>query len=109
MKVKINNVEVEVVNGTTEKIDVNNDGFYDLEVSVEDISSSGSSRLKFREIYEEIQGDGEDAVEEEVREDVINNEEEIINKKSNWYFYIVGVIVILGVLWFSFGKSLKKK
>ncbi len=109
VKVKINDIEVEVVNGTTEKIDVNGDGFYDLEVSVEDISSTGSSRLKFKEIYEEIQGDDEEAVTEEVMDDVINNEEEeVINEKSNLWKYLV-VIGIVGLLIASYFMFVKKK
>ena len=105
--VKVGDVEVEVVNGTTEKIDVNNDGFYDLEVSVEDISSSGSSRLKFKEIYEAVESDVEEAVEEGVKEDIID-EPEVVDEKSKWWVYFViiaGVVGLLVGLWFVFFKK----
>ena len=103
--VKISGVEVEVVNGTTQKIDVNNDGFYDLEVSVEDISSTGSARLKFKEIYEAVESDVENAVEEGVKEDIIDDEPEVVDEKSKWWIYVVITVIVLALIYFIFVKK----
>ncbi len=107
VKVKVGGVEVEIANGTTEKIDVNDDEFYDLEVSVQDISSTGSARLMFKEIYEEIVSDVEEGVEEEVKEeeDVVSDVEP---EKRVWVYFVIGGIVLIGfVVFFVLFKKKK--
>ncbi len=103
VEVEIEGIEVEIINGTTEKIDVNSDGFYDLEVTVEDISSSGSARLKFKEIYEAVESDIEEGVEKEVKEDG----EDVIDEKgiSYWYYVLGGFVVLFVVLYFLFVRK----
>ena len=86
MEITINAVEVRVNNGTTEKIDVNKDGFYDLELSLLEVSSSGAGRLMFKEIYEEVESSVQDEVEEEVKEE--SDSEEEIKKKLKGLGYI---------------------
>ncbi len=101
VEVEIEGVEVEIVNGTTEKIDVNDDGFYDLEVSVQDISSTGSARLMFKEIYEEIKGEVEEGVEEEVKEESDEGEELVEEEgKRVWFYFVIGGILLIGFIVF---------
>ncbi len=102
VKVNVNGVEVEIINGTTEKIDVNNDGFYDLEVSVQDISSTGSARLMFKEIYEAIESDTEEEVVEKAKEELSEEElleiikEEELDRMSR--AAIISIFIVAGLL-----------
>ncbi len=62
--------------------------------------TTGTSRLKFKEIYEEIESGKEDAVTEEVVEEA-ENEQDLINKEEinindqKWIYFVVGVILVL--------------
>ena len=38
----------------TKKIDLNNDGYYDLQISVNEVRSNGYADLEFKEIHEEV-------------------------------------------------------
>ncbi len=108
VKVDVNGVEVEIINGTTEKIDVNSDGFYDLEVSVQDISSTGSARLKFKEIYEAVESDVEEGVEEEVKEEGESTELDEEGERRVWVYFVIGGIVLIGfIVFFSLWRKKK--
>jgi lysophospholipase L1-like esterase len=69
------------------KIDTNDDGFYDLEISVFKVQSNGYAELEFKEIYEEVPKEIEEEVSEEVKE--------IIGEKDNFIYYVLGGIVFL--------------
>ncbi len=134
IKVSVENISnFEITNGTTEKIDVNSDGFYDLEVTLEDISNSGSARINFKEIYQEIPSDNEDEVQEQAKqgeETSENNQDEnlknqpkdakkfkgvINNKFLRILGIIIGIVIILSGAWILFvkkivhNKKIKKK
>ena len=85
------------------KFDLNNDSFYDLQISVRDITASNSSRINFKEINEEIPASNKPALNQTslgnkstINIFGINGEEK--ESKSVVYFVFVGIIVLALIL-----------
>jgi alpha-tubulin suppressor-like RCC1 family protein len=113
--VKVKDIEYEVENGSVKKIDIDSDGFYDLELGVEKISESGGSgRLTFKEIHEGVISSGQEEVKEEAREEngAVGEEEgdrNPINERNRWWVYTllgVGGIIVLGIVFLIIKKHI---
>lgn len=92
----------------TRKIDLNDDGYYDLKIestNLEPYRGSGAMDMEFTSISEEIPSEEEPGQEEEAgtgRE----GEEPIKEDKSYWFYYLIGGIIIIGlVVWFVLRKK----
>jgi len=73
------------------EIDLNDDGFYDVEIYNKNVYGSVVS-LEFTLINEEVPSDVQDEVDENVKDDVKDAIENGI--KTNWYVY-VGVLLVI--------------
>jgi len=91
-------IELEEINKTfelneneTQKIDLDNDRYYDLQISVKGFGALGYAELEFKEIYEEIP-----ASEQEGQESPSKTEFEI----KNWMWVVGGLIglVVVGLV-----------
>jgi hypothetical protein len=92
--------EVGLENST--KIDTNDDGYYDLKVSVSDVGRNGYADLEFKEIYEEVPSEEGEGVVEDIKEFI----EKKIKDKNNLLFYILGGALLLGIfIWFRFFRK----
>jgi len=97
----VDSVNYEISLGSSVKIDLDNDGFYDVEISNKKFYSNGIANLEFKLINEEVPF-GE---QEEQKSNVGENIPEVL-KNVEWYVYvIIGVIVLLIVV----GIVLKKR
>ncbi len=86
------------------KIDLDSDGFYDLEINSNKIYSNGITSLEFKLINEEVPS----VQEENQTENVINSggsESEIVNKLSEYGYFVGGVLIIAVVSWILFKKK----
>ncbi len=81
----------------TGKIDLDDDGYYDLQISVKEVQSNGYAKLEFKEIHEEI-------LSEEQEEQQSSSKFKI--RKDIW---IAGGLVVLIVICVVIRRLLKKK
>ena len=94
-----------------ERIDLDGDGDYDVEVSVDSINEAGQVELSIVIVDEPVEFE-EPVVEEAWKEGLTEEEIEVVERKSNFvYWVLVGVVVlILGFVGFRFfGKGKKGK
>lgn len=76
------------------KIDLDSDGYYDVEVSINGDTVNGYANLKFVLIHEEVPSE----IEEENNENIIDKIPEVI-KKINWKVYaLIGIVIISIIL-----------
>ena len=90
---------VELSEGSVGKIDLDNDGYYDLQISVKEVRINGYADLEFKEIHEEVP-----AGEKEEQESPSKIEEKI----KSWMWIVGGVISIL-IIGMVVRQLLKKK
>jgi len=79
---------VELSEGSVGKIDLDNDGYYDLQISVNEVRINGYADLEFKEIHEEIP-----AEEKEEQESPSKTEEKI----KLWMWISGGIILLIVV------------
>jgi len=95
-----------IAKNSSEKIDLNNDGYYDLQVSVTQIYITGYAKVEFKEIHEEISQENK----ESVTESAVDNNENIAGDKYKIIYYILGGIIIFGIIlyfvWFKRNRRL---
>ncbi len=103
-----NNTNYSVWNNYTLKINANNDAFYDLQVSLVNITYTNSSRMVFKEINEEIPQAVRDAIKASSTVNSTTNSSKpnikIKEKKKNTGLYILGGIILLGGIGFGIWK-----
>ena len=97
------------------KFDLNKDNFYDLQISIRDITKSNSSRINFKEINEEIPASNKPALNEtslgnKSTINIFGIDGEEKESKSVVYFVFVGIIVlalilVACVIFFRFRKA----
>jgi len=93
-----NNYEIE--NSSSGKIDLDSDGFYDIEI-VNNGVTGNYANLEFRLINEKIESENE----EEQNENILDKIPDVI-KRTGWKIYVlIGVIIVLIVI----GSLLKKE
>jgi len=80
---------------------LNDDGFYDLSISVNSIDSYENANMTFTEIHEEIPSEQSGSQTGNVSEDISP-----IAKSVAWYWYFLLGIIVLLVLLGSLRKSL---
>ncbi len=88
----------------TIKIDSDDDGYYDLSITVEEIRSNGYSSLQFKEIYEEIPSEQKDSSGDESK----TNGEDFDGSNNTWIYVLVIVVLVLVIVYSIFGKKIKK-
>jgi len=95
--VSVDGVNYEISSSASGKIDLDNDGFYDVEISNKKVYSNGVANLGFKLINEEVPSDEQESFVENISEVVKNIE---------WYVYVIaGVVIVLIVV----GIVLKKR
>jgi len=95
--VSVDGVNYEISSLGSGKIDLDDDGFYDVEISNKKVYSNGVANLEFKLIHEEVASGGQ--------EEQKSNVGEVI-EDIDWYLYvIIGVVIILIVV----GIVLKKR
>ena len=82
---------VELSEGSVGKIDLNNDGYYDLQISVKEIMINDYVDLEFKEIYEGIPDE-----EKEEQEEPSKIEEKI--KSWMWIFGGIILLIVIGIV-----------
>ncbi len=87
----------------SEKIDANEDGYYDLEVRVSEIRSNGYANLVFTEIYEEIHSEQRDSSSDELK----TSDEDFDANNNTWIYVLVIVVLVLVIVYFSESNRLK--
>ena len=92
-------------NGSSEKIDLNNDGYYDLEISVIQIYETGYAKMEFKEIHEEIPREDKEAI----TESVVDNNEDVVSNKNKLIYYVLGFVVLILIVSVLFRKLKRKK
>ena len=99
-------IELEEVNETiklgeneTKKIDLNDDGYYDLQISVNFIDSYNNANMTFKEIHEEIPAE---------KQEEKQAPSKIKEKEIKDWMWIVGGIILLVFIGFVIRKLLKK-
>jgi len=90
---------VELSEGSVGKIDLNDDGYYDLQISCKEVRINGYADLEFKEIHEEI------PAEEKEEQESPSKVEEI--KIKNW-MWISGGTILLIVVGIVIRRLLKK-
>lgn len=85
------NKTFELSENETQKIDLDDDGYYDLQISCKAVQTNGYAELEFKEIHEEVP-----ASEQEEQESPSKTEFEI----KNWMWIVGGLIglVVIGVV-----------
>ena len=107
--VNVDGINYSVNINETKKIDIDEDGYYDLQISVSLVSNlKTSADLEFQLIHEKISSEEQEEFIEEVEED-INNYIPEEDKKNNWIYFVIGGIIILGLIVFFTHKKVKKK
>ena len=81
----------------TKKIDLDDDGYYDLQISVKEVRSNSYANLEFKEIHEEVPAEEQEAQEEESK------------IKIQWWVWVVGGAILLIVVGIVMLKVLVKK
>jgi len=94
-----------IVENSFEKIALDNDGYYDLQISVVQVYETGYSKIEFKEIHEEIPAEGEEAVIGKV----VENNENIVSDKYNIIYYVFGFVVLVLIVSIVFRKFKQKK
>jgi len=93
--VTIGGTDYEVLSSASRKIDLDNDGTYDLEITSNKVYSNGIANLGFKLISEPVSSEEQEEQESNVGEKISNAVE-----KVNWGVYvIVGVVIVLVVVW----------
>lgn len=87
------------------KIDLNNDGYYDLNIFVIHVYNNNYAKIGFKEIHEEIPAENKEAG----TGNTVNNSENSVNNKSKLIYYILGVAVLILIIGIIFKKVKKKK
>jgi len=93
-----------IAKNSSEKIDLNNDGYYDLQVSVTQIYITGYAKVEFKEIHEEISQENK----ESVTESAVDNNEDAVSNKNKLIYYVLGFVVLILIISLIILKSLKK-
>jgi len=98
--VSVDGNEYEISNSASGKIDLDDDGFYDVKIS--NNGATGSyARLEFKLIHEEVPSGQEEGQEENILDKI----PEVV-KKIKWYWYVGVIVVLIGVwLLVRFGKK----
>lgn len=85
---QIDEKDYEVSKNETKKIDLDNDGFYDLEISVEEIDNQNFAKLDLKLIHEEIPAEQEKS-----------QGQNIIEKISLKTYILIGTVIVLIIIW----------
>jgi len=93
-----------IAKNSSEKIDLNNDGYYDLQVSVTQIYITGYAKVEFKEIHEEISQENK----ESVTESAVDNNEDAVSNKNKLIYYVLGFVILVLIISLIILKSLKK-
>ncbi len=100
--VEIKDKKYEININQTKKIDLDDDGVYDLEINTDSIVNYGTiARMKFTSISEPIISDEEEPVEEHSKQNIITEpfvDEKGENKKGDFPSFIIGIVVGVGIL-----------
>ena len=91
---------IELNEGEIKKIDLDDDGYYDLQISVNKVRINGYVDLEFKEIHDEV------PAEEKEEQESPSKVEEI--KIKNW-MWIIGGIILLIIIGFVIKQLSKKK
>jgi len=94
-----------IAKNSSEKIDLNNDGYYDLQVSVTQIYITGYAKVEFKEIHEEISQENK----ESVTESAVDNNEDAVSNKNKLIYYVLGFVVLILIVSVLFRKLKRKK
>ena len=104
--VSANEEDYNVNSDNSAKIDLNNDGYYDVEVLINGKTINGYANLEFKLINEEIPKTNE----EEQNENIFDEIPQIVKKISGWKVYaLIGIILFLIIIWFLLDKKIKHK
>ena len=100
--------------GEEKKIDVNNDGYYDLYVKLNSVSGIQQAEFTLKTINESIAGVPIVPPKQEEKKTSPTGIGEIIKKaaqggKGAWIFWIVAIIVIIALIWWIVSAVKKKK
>ena len=105
VEVFVENELLEMKSNDSRKLDLDKNGFYDLMISSGNIDFENlikNVELEYKSINEEIPSEEEPGQEEEVKD----TGEEEISEKSYWYLYLIGGIIIIGlIVWFVYKKK----
>lgn len=96
--VEIENKSFEVEVGSSEKIDIDDDGYYDLQIKVNSVNEDNEAELEFKTIYEKIPSKEEKGVEEKKK-----------TEKSNVVYWVIGGIILIVIILFIFRKKFFSK
>jgi len=94
------NKTIELDENKTEKINLNDDGYYDLQILVRKIQTNGYANLEFKEIHEEIPAGKQEAKQAPSKTEKIGI--------KNWV-WIFGGAILLVFIGFVIRKVLKWK
>jgi len=101
--VSVDGVHYEISSSASGKIDLDNDGYYDLEISNNKVYSNGIANLKFFLINEEVVSEEEESSIERIVDNVSN-----AVKTLDWYVYvIIGVVIVLIIVGIVIAKRRK--
>jgi hypothetical protein len=102
--VSIDGENYEIENSSSGKIDLDSDGFYDVEI-VNNGVTGNYAKLEFKLINEKIESENEDGQNENILDKIPD-----AIKSVGWKIYVlVGVIVVLVIVWFLLDKKIKRK
>jgi hypothetical protein len=86
----------------TKKINLNDDGYYDLQIISEEITEN-KARLSFKEIHEEIPAEKQEEKEEKSK----------IEEENKWWVWLIlgglGVLVILQIIFYYKKKGKRRR
>jgi hypothetical protein len=102
--ISVGEINYSIAENSSEKIDLNNDGYYDLKVSIIEIYSIGYAKIEFKEIEEEIIREGQVNT---IEENKGNEDESIRGSKLEIIYYAFAIIVFFGIIFLLFRKLRK--
>jgi len=97
VKLEEKNKTFEIQENQTKKIDLDDDGYYDLQIWVKEVRSNGYADLEFREIHEEIPAEEQEKQQEPSKFEI-----------KSWMWIVWGVISLL-IIGMIIRKLLKKE
>jgi len=103
--VTINGNDYEISPSASGKIDLDNDGVYDLEITSNKVYSNGVANLGFVLISEEVPKEEEKGNVGKVVENISN----VVKNISWWIYLIIGVVIILIIVGIVLNKKVKGK
>lgn len=101
--VSVGGKDYEISSSEKGKIDLDSDGFYDVEINNKETSESYAD-LEFKLIHEEVPSEQE----EKKEENILDKIPEVV-KKFDWKVYVlIGVVIILIIVWIVLKRKNRK-